>query len=571
MPQAPASPGSLPGWGSPVAGPASGAQPRASSAGSARSLGLAPVSRFAVRIPSISSANSDRFAVGIDLGTSGLKVALCRADGGIVSRATRAIETRLVAGGGAEQDADEIWTKTRAAVREAVRAAEVEPAAIVAVRCVSQYSSVLPVDPKCTPIGPLITWMDVRGAEHNMAIYARHPEAFETWLEVHGIIPLPSGNDSLAHMLHVKMSSPDTYDKAAAFLEPMDFLNGKLTGRLAANVCSAFMFLLTDNRDLTSLEYHPDLLAMAGIEPTKLPELIPLGSPVARLLPEVSEDLGLSADTMVYPGFNDTQAGALAAGVVDCEHGALDIGTTSVLIARMDRKDTDAENQIVSMPSPIEGRYLVMAENGLGGKTLEHFLRNVVHTRDALGDHRVEDLFHGVEAVMGETNPGAGGVVFLPWLNGSFAPRDNPRMRGGFLNVSLETQRAQLLRAVLEGVGYSVRWLFEPVESFCGHDIDHLVFGGGAAASDSWSQILADILGRPVHQLEDAGFANCRAAALLALSDAGVVSRDDLNALVAVRAVYQPNLSNQSLYDELFNQFVASYERTQPLFEALNP
>lgn len=403
-----------------------------------------------------------------------------------------------------------------------------------------------------------------------MAIYGRHPEAFETWLEVHGIIPLPSGNDSLAHMLHVKMSSPDTYEKAAAFLEPMDFLNGKLTGRLAANICSAFMFLLTDNRDLTSLDYHPDLVAMAGIEATKLPELIPLGSPVSNLLPEVSEELGLSPAAVVYPGFNDTQAGALATGVIDSEHAALDIGTTSVLIAHMDRKDTDTENQIVSMPSPIESRYLVMAENGLGGKALEHFLRNVVHGRDALGDHRVEDLFEGVEAVLGDTSPGAGGVVFLPWLNGSFAPRDNPRMRGGFLNVSLETERAHLLRAVLEGVGYSVRWLFEPVESFSGHHLERVVFGGGAAASDSWSQILADILGRPVHQLEDAGFANCRAAALLALSDAGVVSRDDLAELVDVRAVYQPTEANRPLYDELFAQFVASYERTQPIFEALN-
>ena len=96
----------------------------------------------------------------------------------------------------------------------------------------------------------LILWMDSRGAPNSFDIYGRHPQALATWLDVHGAMPLPSGNDSLSHMLWVKAERPDIYERTHKFLEPMDYLAARLTGEFTANACTAFMMVLTDNRHL---------------------------------------------------------------------------------------------------------------------------------------------------------------------------------------------------------------------------------------------------------------------------------------------------------------------------------
>lgn len=508
------------------------------------------------------------YALGIDLGTSGPKVGLFSTAGRLVGQAARRVETRFLPGGGAEQDAEEIWSLTADAIRETVAAARVPAEQIVAIGVDSQYSSIVPVDAEGRPAGPLIVWMDTRGAPHNRAIYERHSEAFLRWLEVHGIIPLPSGNDCLAHMLHIQEDRPEIYERTAAFVEPMDYLTARFTGRLAANQCTAFMFLLVDNRKLGALEYHPDLVSMSGLDPSRLPELVPLHEPLAPLRADVAEELGLAAGTLVLPGLNDTQSGALGSGALASSNGGLNIGTTTVLYAGVDRKDTDGENQLVSMPGPLGDRYVVMAENGLGGKALDHVMRAFVHAKDPLGNHRADDPFAGLDAAVGESSPGAGNMLFLPWLNGFGAPVGNGKARGGWLNVSLKTTRPDLVRAVLEGVAMNLRWLVDPVEAFARHPLAEIAFGGGAALSDGWAQILADVLDRPVHQLIDPAHTNCRASAFLALYRLGRVDLEQVRC--PARKVYEPQSQNRELYDGLFAQFLASYEQNRPVFDALN-
>ena len=109
-----------------------------------------------------------------------------------------------------------------------------------------------------------ILWTDERGAPYSTAIYEREPDSFGRWLEVHGLPAIPSGNDSLAHLLFVRHERPDVYERTHAFLEPMDFVNAKLTGNIAANACTAYPFLLTDNRLLGQVDYDDELVRMTG-------------------------------------------------------------------------------------------------------------------------------------------------------------------------------------------------------------------------------------------------------------------------------------------------------------------
>lgn len=513
----------------------------------------------------------DTHVLSIDLGTSGPKVALVGEDGRIAAATARGVETLRLEGGGAEQDPEAVWTAVVDAVREVTRRAALPPEAVAAVSVASQYSSLVPVDAEGRPVGPLVLWMDGRGAGAARRLHAEHPEAGPLWIDRHGVVPLPSGNDSLSHAMWLRDARPGVWARAHALLEPMDYLTARLTGRPTANACSAFMMLLTDNRDPDRVHWDEELVSIAGIAREKLPALVPVLSPVGPVRAELARDLGLSPRTSVLAGINDTQAVAVATGTFRPGVGALNSGTTSQILAHVDAKKTDLANEIVSAPSPVPGRYVALAENGVGAKALDHFLGQVAFARDALADHATSAPFAAVEAAAREAPVASGGLLFLPWLTGTHAPHADPHVRGAFLNVSLGTTRSHMLRSILEGVALSLRWLLPAVEDFAGTRFDTLGFAGGAAVSDLWSEIMADVTGRPVRQLADARHAINRATALLAFRELGACKLEDLERFCPDRQTYRPEPSRAEAYDRHFEVFLAALEHNRPVFEALNP
>ncbi len=516
------------------------------------------------------ASESAAYVLSIDLGTSGPKVALVDASGEVAASAARSVQTHLISPNGAEQEPEEIWSAIRSAVQQVVKDAERPADQIAGVSIASQFSSIVPVDRDGQSLMNLILWMDGRGAPHARAVYQEYPNAFTKWMDIHGVFPLPSGFDSLSHMLWVKQERPDIYERTHKFLEAMDFVTARLSGECTANACTTFMMLLTDNRDLDAVRYDDELVAMSGLDREKLPELVPILSCIGTVREAVAEELGLTPHTKVFSGVNDTQAVAVGTGTFQKGRGGVNIGTTSQVLAHVAFKRTDVQNQIVSSPSPIPGRYIALAENGLGAKTLDHFLRNVVFASDALADHSVDDAFGRVEEIVREAPPGSGNLLFLPWLAGSQAPASNPKVRGGFLNLSLEATRASMVRAILEGVAFSLRWLLPAVEQFAEEEFGELRFAGGGALSDEWSQILADVMNRPVLQLEDPRHVINRAVAFLTFERLGLVELDDFPELCRVKRSYEPRAETRETYDRLFKQFVASFEQNRPIFEALN-
>jgi xylulokinase len=414
----------------------------------------------------------------------------------------------------------------------------------------------------------MVLWQDKRGTDHCWEVLAREG-AFETWLDRHGIPPVGNGL-SLAHILHLQKDRPDVHAKAAAYLEPMDYVNARLTGRIAANQCTMFMSQLCDNRRLGVTEYDETLLELAGVDPRKLPPLDALDAPVGTLQPALAAELGLPGDVVVVGAMNDSHADVVATGALASGRAGLAIGTTSVLVDVVDRHGVDLDHEVLSMPSPF-GTYLVWAENGIGGRALEHVLESVVYVSDALGDHSVADAFAALDAAIEQAPAGSNGLLFLPWLNGSMSPDVNPSMRGAYLNLSLENRRTDLVRAVTEGIGHNLRWLVPVVEGFTGHGIDEVAFVGGAARSPAWGQILADVLDRPVLPMVDPDCAVARGVALFALERRGDLCRDDLGRLAVAACRYEPRAEHRMVYDSMHEQFLASFQALRPLFEALNP
>ena len=510
------------------------------------------------------------YILSIDLGTSGLKVALVGESGDLAATATRSVHTHMLPPDGAEQDPDEIWAAVLSALKQVMREAGRSADAIAGIACDSQYFSIVAVDRDIRPTMNLILWMDSRGRAASREIYTRHADAFETWVETHGMMPLPTGTDSLSHILYVQNERPEVHARTHKYLEPVDFIIAKLTGTCTANVCTAFPLLLTDNRDLSRCEYDARLIELAGVDASKLPDLIPVDARPGTLCAEVAAELGLPRSTPVFAGVNDTQAVAIGTGTFRGTHGAINIGTTSQVVAHVGGKKSDLANALVSMPSPIAGRHMVMAENGLGGKPLDHFLRNVAFATDALADHATAEPLAGLERAVDSVPPGSAGLMFLPWLTGAQAPDSNPNARGGFLNLSLHTTRAHMVRAILEGVAFNMRWVLPAVEAFVEQRFDELLFAGGGAGSDAWSQIMADVMARPVAQLADARFVNNRATAFLAFVELGALGLDDIGKLCRIKQRYEPRQEHRAMYDAMFAQFVAAFEQNRPIFEALN-
>ena len=507
-------------------------------------------------------------ALGIDVGTTNAKVAIVDESGRLVAAAARPIST-VRDGDIAEQDPAQLWSAVVDAIFEVVRVAPQAAADIEHVGVDSQYSSTVPVDADGHPVGPLVMYLDRRGTDHCLEIFGREPDAFMTFIEHHGIPPV-GGGASISHMLYFQHDRPEIHAQTAAYLEPMDFVIARLTGVIGANQCTQFTALLTDNRTLGTTEYDPELVRMSGIDPSRLPPLHSLNEPIGTLRPGIATQLGIPGTAVVHAPINDSHAGAIATGARRVDRVGLMIGTTSVLLDITDHHGTDLDHEVLSMPSPFPGEYIVWAENGLGGKVVEHVLDHIVHARDELGDHSTPDRFARLDDLLAGVAPGSNDVLFLPWLAGSLSPTADPNMRGGFLNLSLDTERRHLVRAVIEGIGYNLAWLLPIVEAFSGHTDQEIVFGGGAARSGQWVQSLADIFNRPVSAVAEPHQVIARGTALYALHRGGLLSADDLNAMVDVATRMEPQPEYRGTYERLQTQFVAAFEALRPIYASLN-
>lgn len=519
---------------------------------------------------------ADRHILTVDLGTSGPKAAVVTTGGRVVGSARASVRTLLRERGGAEQEPDEVWRATVASAGDALRDAGADPTSFLAVVASSQYSSIIPVDADGAAVADMVLWLDQRGAPKRLKRidgYPRRsdpPAAMLRWLQIHGLPPIDAAM-SLNHMRWFRYARPDVYERTHAFLEPVDYLTSRMTGRITANQCSAFMMLLTDNRTLGTTTWDPTLVGQSLIDPAKLPELVPVGSEVGPLHPDVAELLGLPASTPVLSGINDTQAGAIAAGAFRGTHAGLSLGTSSVITTHVARKKTNPVTSLFTLPSPVGDTHLLSAENGVAGVAVDHFLDQVVYPDDPFATpETAEGRYQAFNDAAAASGVGAGGVMFLPWLRGSLAPKADPRLRAGFLNIGLDTTRSDLARAVVEGVALNLRWLRGPVETFVRHPLSHFVFYGGGARSDVWSQVMADVLGAPVHQLEEPSYANNVGAAMFACERLGLADAADVASRVPVRQVYEPDPGTAERYDELAGVFVEAFKKNRRLFRVVS-
>jgi xylulokinase len=515
--------------------------------------------------------------LAFDLGTGGPKAAVVSAAGRIVAHAFEPVELLLSPGGGAEQDPERWWSASVAVARSALASSGVPVEQVIGVGCTAQWSGTVPVDGDGKAIGNAIGWMDsrgsgavrrrMRGPVNVLGYDARH---LARWIRRSGGVPSLSGKDPVGHILFLREQRPDVYRAARFFLEPVDYLNLRLTGLVRASYDSITIHWVTDNRRLDRVDYDPDLLAMAGLERRTLPDLVPTATVIGGLTDRAASELGLVPGTPVTTGTGDLHSAAVGSGAVADFAGHLYIGTSSWISCHVPFKKTSAVDNMTSIPSGIPGRYLIADEHETAGVCLTWLLDEVLYPDDGLGGPAPDDAFARLNEVARGVPPGSNGVLFTPWLNGERSPVDDHTIRAGFHNMSLSTTRADMVRAVFEGVALNSRWLLGAVEKFTGRPFGSLAFVGGGARSDLWSQIHADVTGRTIRQVEDPVLANVRGAAILTLLALDRVRLADVPAMVTVRAEYHPDPVAAAEYDGIAEEFVNLYKRTKAIHRRLN-
>ncbi len=503
---------------------------------------------------------TDRVAITVDLGTGGPKVGLVTLRGSVLWAEHHAVETVRLPDGGAEQDANEWWDLVAGAVRRGIASGACRADQIAAVSVTGQWASTVPVDANGEPVGPALLWMDTRAGKLQRRRFGGpaagyRPRTVWDYVRRSGGAPSLDGADPTGHKLYLREMRRDVWDSARYLLEPVDYLSMRFTGIAAASAASMIASWLCDIRDPAVTCYDDRLLELAGVTTEKLPTLEPFGSVIGNVSPTVAAKLGLREDVSVVTGCPDLHSAAMGAGAIRDFEAHMALSTTAWVSCPTPKKKTDVFHSIASVPGLTPDRYLVANSQETAGRAFQ-WLRDVL----GAGDYeRLTDL-------ASSSPPGAGGVLFTPWLDGERSPVSDRWARAGFDHMSISTTRADLVRAVLEGIALNVRWLFETTEKFVGRRLDPIRIIGGGASSQLWCQIVADVFDRRIERVDDPLYCGLRGAALIAGVALGDVARGEVRDLAPVNGVYEPGASVRALYDDAFAKLPDLYRAQKRIF-----
>ena len=504
------------------------------------------------------------WVLAIDLGTGGAKVGAVSLRGELIACGpAQAVRTEYLPGGGAVQDPNSWWDAIRKGVRATLRGADARE--LVGVGITGQWGSTVPVGSNGEAVGQCLLWADTRGGQFSaeamggrLAMFGYKPGNLLRWMRITGGAPSPHGADPLGHELYMRNREPETYERTVTLLEPLDYLGLRFTGRAVATPVSMVLSWLTDNRPGAKPAYVSDLVRRSGRDAARLPQLLATGSVIGGVLPEVAADFGIPP-VPVVAGIPDLHAAYLGSGAVAPFETHLTISTTAWIACAVPFKRTDVVHQMASVPGVVAGSYLVANNHETAGLCLQWL-------RDALTPGGYDELC----SVAAEAPAGSDGVMFTPWLNGERTPVEDRTLRAAFLNLSIKTGRAQMIRAVMEGVAFNARWLLDAVEKFVHRPIASLRILGGGAQSSLWCQIHADVLGRRIERVADPMYAGVHGAGLFAAMSLGRIALEDVPDLVRVTDTFEPDAAARATYEPMYLEFKRFYGALHGSYARLN-
>ena len=525
------------------------------------------------------------YVLAYDIGTTGVKTCLFEIGSTITLLAgdSEGYGLYIMEDGGAEQDADEWWAAMCHTTARLLTQTGTAPEQISGISFCSQMQGLVLTDRDGVPVHRPMSYMDQRATEEIRKGIAHGPQiaganVFKLLksLRITGAVST-SVKDPMWKYKWIEAHEPENFSRAYKWLDVKEYLIHRCTGRFVMTEDSAFATLLYDTRKKA---WSQTLCRTFGVRTEHLPDIIASSDQAGTLTEKAAAELGLAPGTPVFGGGGDASLIGVGAGCTSVGDTHIYCGTSGWVSTVTDRQLVDVSAMIAAIVGAQSGRYNYFAEMETAGKCLEWVRDHLA--LDEIGIYlEKKDITEGREAIarslydyMTETvakaPAGSGGVLFTPWLHGNRCPFEDPTAAGMFFGIRLETGKTELIRAVLEGICYHLRWMLE-CEARKVKISDTIRFVGGGALSPVTSQILADITGHTIEVVESPQNVGSVGAAAIAAVGLGLIpDLDRVRSFIPVQSSYVPDRKAHAVYNHYYETFKKLYAANKKLFRSLS-
>jgi FGGY-family pentulose kinase len=502
------------------------------------------------------------YLIGVDVGTQSLRSCLFDLDGAVVANATRPLATTFPKPTWAEQDPEEWWRAALETLTEIVQTSRVNPREIVALSYDCTACTVVALTEDDKPLRPALLWMDERA----------HREADEASATGHEVLKYSGGKISPQWMIPkgrwLEAHEAAVFAKARWIVDEADFFTWRLTGRMTASLNNA---TAKWNYVRPLGGWPADFLRAAQAEKlaAKWPsDVLPVGRSLGRLQAAVAREVGLSPETIVAQGGIDAHAGEIALGAVRGGDLALILGSST---CHMAQSPTPVFANIWG-PYPdalVEGMFTLEGGQTATGSIIQWLVERFGTDAAAQAKSRGQDVYGYLDGLAEAIPAGSEGLLVLDYFQGNRTPYKDPLARGTVIGLTLKHTLAHLYRAVVEGICFGTRQILDDMAAH-GFTLERVYAGGGGAKSRLWTQIQADVLGRPIHLPRDKE-TMALGAAIWAGLGAGVFKnyQEAISRMVHIERAVAPVTERRAVYDALYRHYVELYPAARPTMHAL--
>ena len=523
-----------------------------------------------------------------DFGTSSVKT--CLFDIGseirLIASSTGSYGLYISDDGGAEQDTEEWWAALCSTTRDLFDRSNVRPEEIRGLAFCAQMQGTVLVDKDAKAVRRPMNYLDQKGIKEFkecMGSGMIKVSGCSLFKLVRNLIVNYAGSTSAKDPVWkykwVENNEPENYKKIYKWLDISDYLAARCTGRIIRTADSAFATFLYDTRKGKE-GWNKGLLKMYKVDPGHMPEIIDSTDLVGGLTQKAAKELGLVAGIPVYGGGGDTTFVNIGAGCTSPGDTHIYVGTSGWVSTFLDHQTVDVNSRITGVLSAKHGYFNYYAELETAGKCFDWVMNHLA--LDEVGiyldkkkvtddvESKYTSLYDYLSDEISKVPPGANGVIFTPWMHGNRSPFEDSNAAGMFFNIKIENGKRDMLRAVLEGICYHLRWLLESQERK-EKTSETIRFVGGGALSDVTCQILADVTGRKIETVNNTQEVGAIGTALVVA--AGIKGVDVLELakkIVKADHIYVPDPKNKDVYERNYKVFKKLYKTNASNFRELN-
>lgn len=492
------------------------------------------------------------FLLGVDIGTSGTKTVLFDESGNTIASALGEYPLYQPNNGWAEQDPEDWWIATFTTIKAVLSKSGVNPEAVKGVGLSGQMHGAVLLDENYTAIRKSIIWCDQRSAAECDQITSLIGR--ERLIEITANPALTGFTAS--KVMWVKNNEPHNYEKIKKILLPKDYIRYRLTGEFATEVSDASGM---QYMDIPKRQWSSEVLEKLGVEKEWLGKLYESQEVTGVISKKAAELTGLKEGTPVVGGGGDQAAGAVGNGIVKNGVISSTIGTSGVVFAYSDKVTIDPLGRVHTFCHAVPGTWHVMGVTQGAGLSLKWFRDNFCIEEKRTAELMKVDPYMLMDQEAEKVNAGCSGLVYLPYLMGERTPHLDPNARGVFFGLSAKHEKSDLLRAVMEGVVYSLKDCLEIIKEM-GVDIKEVRASGGGGKSKLWRQMQADVFGTDITTINSSE-GPALGVALLAGVGAGVYSsvQEACDATIKVRSIqnadqglHERYMKNYRLYKNIY-------------------